>query len=213
MDMQAPNRPSLYDEMLRDITTGEFSDGERLVELALAERYGVSRTPVREALRKLEQEGLAVRGSRGLEVKRQSLQDLLEIFQVRVPLESVAAEIAAARHDTRDEITLRRILARMHELGDDSVSEQAAENLRLHGAIWNATHNSALIDTLERLTSQLGRYPLSTYGYPGRWQDALAEHEALIEAILAGRAEQAGELARTHMQEARDTRIAMWPGD
>ena len=97
----------VYDRLRAEVVAGTFEAGAPLTELVLAQRYGTSRTPVREALRRLEQDGLVERGERGMRVRTRSPEEILEIYEVRIPLEATAASAAAQRHSEFD-------MARIH---------------------------------------------------------------------------------------------------
>src|SRR3954469_2885334 len=103
---------TVYQRLYGDVVAGEW-DGAPLVELALAEHYGTSRTPVREALRRLEQDGLVERGDRGMRVRTRSPEERLEIYEVRIPLEATAAAAAAERRTDLDLMRIRRAEAQM----------------------------------------------------------------------------------------------------
>lgn len=200
---------SVYDQLKRAILEGELAPGHPLVETGLAETYGVSRTPIREALHRLQQDDLVERGDRGLCVAERSEEQILEIYEARIALEAAACEAAARRRNDMD-------LARLHGLldaapGDSpSPAEMARYNRRFHEAVWNASHNGTLIDLLSRLFLHLRRYPSTTLTFPGRWGEALEEHAGLVAAIEARDAEEAGRIGREHMAKARDVRLLMW---
>ena len=199
-----------YEFLRAEIAEGRLPAGSPLIETALASRIGVSRTPIREALRRLEQDGLVERVDRGLRVRERSPEEILEIYEVRIVLEALAARAAAERHTAVDLMRLRTIHQQMKQVADEDVDEQAQVNVAFHKRIWWATHNSALIDVLSRLTVHLGRYPYTTYGRPGRWEAALSEHADLLNAIVARDADKADSIAREHMTRARDIRLEMW---
>ncbi len=201
---------STYEKLRNGIVSGDFPPGMHLVETALAETLGVSRTPIREALSRLEQDGLVDRGSRGLQVRDRSPAEILEIFEVRIVLEGMAARLAAERHSEVDRIRIQGHLARL-------TSERAAEpatlaeiNRDFHRSIWLSSHNRTLIDMLERLSVHLFRYPFTTYEKPGRAKSSLVEHKELAEAIIARQADTAAQMASHHMTVARDIRLGMW---
>jgi DNA-binding GntR family transcriptional regulator len=196
---------NVYQRMRDDIVAGAWDDAP-LVELALAARYGTSRTPVREALRRLEQDGLVERRERSLRVRARSPEEILEIYDVRIVLEGLAAQAAAQHAGPLDLARLRRAAAAMRaaDPGD------AAANRAFHEALWTAGHSSTLQDLLGRLQDHLRRYPESTLRSAERWETALAEHDELVERIAARDTEGARALAERHMTEARDLRLAMF---
>ncbi|MGH3509603.1 MAG: GntR family transcriptional regulator [Acidimicrobiales bacterium] len=204
--------PSLYHQLLEEILQGDIEPGTPLVESVVGERFGVSRTPVREALRMLEQDGMLERANRGLQVRQTSPEEVLEIYSVRGLLEGAAAAGAAERHTDYDLATLERLLDTMSRAEGASPQELATINRSFHRAIWQAARNRTLIDLLERLAVHLRRYPATTYETPGRWQTALDEHRALYEAIRAGKAKLAASVAEQHMGAARNARLDMIRG-
>lgn len=195
----------VYTRLKRDISVGEIRQGARLVETQLAERYGVSRTPIRQALLTLEQDGLVERDGRSLRVRAQSPGEIMELYEVRELLEAHAARLAARRHDPSDAIILRRMLERMS--GDLSAVERYGLNREFHGVLWRAAHHRVLLQALERLyvNSVLGL--ATTLTDTTRWKHALAEHRSIVDAVLAGDEEKAAELVRNHLRTARDIRI------
>jgi DNA-binding GntR family transcriptional regulator len=201
--------PSLYHQLLEEVLEGDLRPGEILVETALGKRFGVSRTPIREALRMLEQDGVLERVNRGMRVRQTSSEEVLEIYGVRAILEAAAARDAASRRTDYDLATLDRIFQTMAEAKTATPQEMAVINRSFHRAIWQAAGNRTLADLLERLAVHLRRYPATTYLRSGRWEEALEEHRQLLEAIRDKDPDTAAEVAESHMHAARDVRIDM----
>jgi DNA-binding GntR family transcriptional regulator len=176
----------------------------------LAAKYKVSRTPVREALRRLEQDGLVDRGPRGMQVRARSPEEILEIYEVRITLEGAAARAAAERRTDLDLMRMEQIHASMKAASKDDPERLATANRQFHEVIWAMSHNATLIDLLMRLHSHLIRYRETTLTYQGRWDDVLKEHEKLMKAIAAGDRETAGRVAEEHMTAARNVRLQMY---
>ncbi|MGW3608113.1 GntR family transcriptional regulator [Micromonospora sp. NPDC005161] len=200
----------VYVTLRDDIISGELEAGAPLVVTTVATRMGVSRTPVREALRLLTRDGLVESSERQLRVAGRSAQALFDIYEVRIPLEAAAARGAAERHTSFDRMQLIRLHEILREVPPDDVAALNAANRKFHEAIWAATHNSALIDFLKRLDLYLRRYPATALHHAGRYQDSRDEHEALLEAILARDVEVAGERANVHFTAARDVRLRFY---
>jgi DNA-binding GntR family transcriptional regulator len=200
----------LYERLRGDILSGRLPAGTALREIVLAERYGVSRTPVREALRRLEHDKLIEAGDRGLRVRRPSHEEVVQVYDARILLEGAAAEQAARMRGEADLALLDGLLSRDLALADPSPESRADTNIEFHQAVWRATHNPVLIDLLQRLNLHLIHTPTTTLTAAGRWEQALAEHQALIAAIRDGDAVVAGDVARGHMRAARDIRLRMW---
>lgn len=199
-----------YSRIKRAILVGELEPGAVLVEASLAEWCGVSRTPVREAFTRLEQDGLIIRGERGLTVRSRSPEEILDIYETRIVLEATAAALAAERATRFDHLRLQRFLTEMEAGPPSDSATRAGLNREFHREIWFASRNESLADLLERLNLHLGRYPETTLSYPGRWDTALAEHRSLVGAIVARDAQRASDLAKAHFSAARDIRVALW---
>jgi DNA-binding GntR family transcriptional regulator len=187
-----------------------LSPGESLVETALADRFGVSRTPIREALQRLEQDGLVERGDRGLVVRDVSPEEILDIYEARIALEGTAARLAADRRTNLDIVQIRRQLAAMSEVEKRDELRMAETNRGFHAAVWLASHNPSLLDLFNRIDQHLARYPVTTLSHPGRWETAIAEHADLLDAIERRDGVNAEKLAVHHFTEARDIRLLQW---
>lgn len=201
---------SPYDKITQAIMSGEFPPGQTLTETALADWCQVSRTPIREALTRLEQDGLVVRGDRGLMVRARSPEEILDIYETRIVLEGMAARVAALRRSPMDLIAMRRAAEQMEEVDTSDEVAMAEANREFHRAIWRACRNESLSDLLSRLNLHLSRYPATTLTQPGRWEAAIREHREIIEAIAAQDANQADHLTTAHFTAARDLRLDLW---
>jgi DNA-binding GntR family transcriptional regulator len=199
------------DQYLRirdDILNGEFPHGQRLLETSLATRYGVSRTPVREALVALQQDGLIERVDNGFRVRTGTPDDVMEIYEARIALESVAAAAAARRHTDLDIVRLRACHEGALEsaaAGEERAGHEA--NSDWHVALWQAAHNATIAGTMTRWMAQLRIYD---QGPPGSTEDLTAtahDHGAILEAISAGDAERAGALMTEHLERSRQMRL------
>jgi DNA-binding GntR family transcriptional regulator len=202
-----------YAHLRQAILTGELPPGYALTETTLGEKYGVSRTPVREALRRLEQDGLAERGSRGMVVKGRSPEEILEIYEIRSILESAAASYAASRRTLLDIGRMEKAHQVMIDLDPLDPWKMVRLNRDFHEQIWAATHHSTLIDLLARLNDHVTLYSAAiTLGHGDRWSIVLAEHEELLQAIRDGDAQRASEVAEAHMDHARAVRLEIYAG-
>jgi DNA-binding GntR family transcriptional regulator len=202
-------RPNPYDRIREAILTGEFEPGRPLVELALAEWCGVSRTPIREALLRLEQDGLIRRDAQGLKVRVRTPEEMLDLYATRTVMEVFASRVAADRRTDHDLLLLRWHQTRCREMLDSDVHGMTRENRQFHQALWRATHNESLIDVIERLQVQLGPSPTTTVYSAERWVQSLAEHDELIEAIERRDADAAAEITQRHIEAARDIRLML----
>lgn len=199
----------LYEELRNAIVTGRYAAGQVLSENALAAEFGKSRTPVREALHRLEIESLVERSPRGVRVRASSPEEILDIYEVRITLEGAAAKAAAERATEFDRTLLRSAHQAMLD-ADDTPEAKAATNRRFHEAVWTASHNSTLVDLLHRLNIHLVRYPSTTLTHGDRWEAVLREHEELLGAIEARDGEAARRIAEHHMFGAREVRLRMY---
>lgn len=199
------------DQYLRiraDILNGEFPHGQRLLETSLAARYGVSRTPVREALVALQQDGLIERVDNGFRVRTGTAEDIIEIYEARIALEAVSAIAAAKRHTDLD-------IARLRACHEGALSAAAAgnetegheANSDWHVALWQAAHNTTIAGTLNRWMAQLRIYD---QGPPGSTEDLTAtahDHGEILQAIVDGDADRAGALMTEHLDRSRQMRL------
>ena len=192
--------------ILAAIEAGDFPPGTRLVESELAERFGVSRTPVREALQRLETQAMLVRDGRSLMVASLDHDQLAELYTVRAELEALAARLAA-RHATPEEV---RVLGQMVEADRrrlDDPRALARSNRRFHHQLHLASHNRYLIQQLDMVHKAMALMARTTFAAEGRAPEALAEHQALTEALAAGDAAAAEAALRAHISQAYETRL------
>ncbi|WP_046863603.1 GntR family transcriptional regulator [Microvirga massiliensis] len=194
---------------LRDaIHEGRLKPGERLREEELAQTLGVSRTPIREALGRLQARGLVeVAPPRGLIVAALDSQRIIELYAVREILEGAAARFSA-EHASPVEIAAMRRLAQDCAAAK-SAAVAAERNARLHRMIYEAAHNRYLIPALTDFQDALALLPGTTFGQPGRREAAHAEHTAIIDAIARRDPDAAEAAARAHIRAAQDSRIGM----
>jgi DNA-binding GntR family transcriptional regulator len=203
-----------YERIKHGILDGTFAPGAMLIEMAVAEWCGVSRTPVREALSRLEQDGMVVRTDRGMVVRDRTPDEILDLYDTRISLEVTAGRFAALRRTQMDQVRLERALVAAEELGENAPPEDlAAANRVFHRAVWLASHNQAVLDLLDRVNLHLMRYPMTTLTAPGRWPEALAEHRELLDAIIAGDQARAGSVSERHFTAARTLRLKLWAAE
>ena len=184
-----------------DIFSGALKPGDRLDEAALAERFDVSRTPIREALRTLIDSGLIeTKTRRGAYVRRLSASEVIEMFEVAAELEGMAGRLAAggATQDQADAIDAACRACR--EAADrDDVAAYGPLNEAFHGAIHAASGNSYLRKQLDIVESRLQVYRRLPFEIRGRLPVSAREHEEIAEAVLTGRGDEADRLLREHM--------------
>jgi DNA-binding GntR family transcriptional regulator len=201
---------AVYAQLSDELIDGKWLPGQRLSELELVRRYEVSRTPIREALVRLEHDGLIKREGTAVYVRERTPDEVLDIYRVRVFLEGAIAHSAAERRTDVDLMRLEGVLAREGaiEPGADGGVLQAS-NTEFHNVLASAARNFTLQEIQGRLTRQISRLPSTTLSYPGRWDVAVKEHYAIVAAVRDRNAEEAERIARAHMQAACDIRLAL----
>ena len=195
-----------YTMILEAIEAREFRPGDRLVESELAERFGVSRTPVREALQRLETQSMLKRDGRSLIVATLDHNQLAELYAVRTELEGLAARLAA-QHAAPEEIAvLREMVRRDHEILDQT-DALSRSNKRFHRQIHLASHNRYLIQQLEMVHRSMALLSSTTLAATGRGARALDEHAAILDAIEMRDGAAADAAIRAHISRAFETRL------
>ncbi len=196
-----------YDRIRAAIRDGTLPPGLRLTETDLAARFGVSRTPVRGAIARLEAEGLLTHEPRrGLTVTRPDHAGVMELYVMREILEGAAARLAA-QHATEAELAAMGEIVEAEPVAFGDPGRLAELNLRLHGLLYLSAHNRYLLRSLEQLSATMALLPsLLTRG--GRAETAHAEHRAMLEALRRRDGEGAEAAARTHARSAQRHRLA-----
>lgn len=204
-----PLRDVVFNTLRQAIITGEFVPGERLMEIALANRLGVSRTPVREAIRKLELEGLVVMIPRkGAEVARITEKDLRDVLEVRSSLEELAAGLATERLDDDSREKIQTALENFREaIVTEDNSRIADCDVEFHDTVFEATKNKRLIQIINNLREQIYRYRLEYVKDASYHTVLLKEHEELAEAMFSGDKERAQEIMKCHIDNQEETVI------
>lgn len=208
--MNDPRQPQkdAYALILEAIDSHIYKPGDRLVESELAERLGVSRTPVREALQRLETQSLLTRDGRSLIVASLDHSQLSELYVVRGELEGLAARLAA-RHATPEEVrVLRAMLEADHALINDPVALSRA-NRRFHKQIHLASHNRFLVQQLDLVHRSMALLATTSISAEGRGADTLKEHAQIVKAIEAGNGDAAHKALRDHISEAFVVRLKL----
>jgi DNA-binding GntR family transcriptional regulator len=193
-----------YARLRKEILDGAFAPGAVLLETVLSARYGVSRTPVREALGRLAQDGLIERSTRGFRIKERNPEEILEIYEARIALEARSAELAARHRTDFDLARMAHLLAERQATADPA--DFGPLNNRWHDAMRLSAHNATIADLLARVDSLLLLYRPRTVARPVDDQSA-QEHAAIGDAITAGDESAAGELMSEHLRRMRDWRI------
>lgn len=198
----------VYQALREAIHKGKYARGERIREEEVARSLGVSRTPVREALSRLQAGGLLEMASGGLVVTTLTRPQVIELYAMREILEGSAARFAA-QHAAPSEIATLHHLARIFERSGDDPAKLAHVNDELHNAIYDAAHNRYLMRTLNELHDALALLPDTTFASEGRREAAIVEHARIIDAIEKRDADEAERAAREHIRKAQEARLAM----
>ncbi len=200
-----PLRDRVFATLREGILSGRLQPGMAMVETKLAEELGVSRTPIREAIRKLELEGLVTSvPNKGVVVKGISVQDVEDIYTIRYYLESLAARWAVERmrpeelQRLEENMELMEFYTRKNDL--DMVN---AKNTEFHEIIFRATKSKPLRQILSTLQEQVQRARTASLKVPGRAEKALEEHRAILGAFTRKDVEAAAELITAHIKNSR----------
>ena len=207
MNEYLPLRDVVFNTLRQAILKGELAPGERLMEVQLADRLGVSRTPIREAIRKLELEGLVIMIPRkGAEVAKISEKSLRDVLEVRRALEELAVELAC--HRMNDEILAElkcayRTFASVINSKDLTLIAQRDEEF--HDVIYKATDNNKLVQMINNLREQMYRYRLEYIKDEGKRQMLVEEHATIIDTLKNGDVENAKVAIREHIDNQEST--------
>lgn len=203
-------RSDPYTRLKEAILSGELAPGAPLVEGALASWLEVSRTPIREALTRLEQDGLLARDRINLLVRERTAGELLDVYDARILLETSAARFATERRTSHDVLVMRRQVRRWDNVDQTNLDALTAANREFHRTVRTASHNEALEDLLDRLDLQLNQFSAVTLSSPGRWEEAAQYQSSLVDAIEARDAEKAARISTEHFAQARQIRQQIW---
>ncbi len=197
----------IYQKLINAIEKGDLRPGDRMLETELASRFGVSRTPIREAIRRLETDGLVVHKPRiGAMVRLLAQQEIVELYEMRIVLEATAAQMAAKHCSNAETRTL-------HDLNDQMLAHSkdpfavATLNRKFHTCIFNAARNRFLAQSYNSLSYSLILLGKTTLETDERVQNVYAQHEAIIGALISGDTDIASEFMRLHMETSLDHRL------
>ena len=196
-----PLRDVVFQTLRQAILKGELQPGERLMEIKLAERLGVSRTPIREAIRKLELEGLVVMIPRkGAAVANITEKDTKDVLEVRRTLEMFAVEVACDRI-TPEQLEQLKEAAKAFEASNGSMDliRIAETDMHFHEIIYEATHNERLVQMLNNLRENMYRYRIEYLKDPNYYNSLVAEHQEILDAVENGDKERARVCMRDHI--------------
>lgn len=200
-----------YTLILEAIDQGIYRPGDRLVESELAERFGVSRTPVREALQRLETQSMLTRDGRSLIVASLDRNQLAELYAVRAELEGLAARLAA-KHASPEEVKVLRDMVEEDRAHLDDPRALARANRRFHKQIHLMSHNRFLVQQLDLVHRSMALLANTSIAAEGRGEMTLEEHDTIVRAIEAGDGDAAQAALRAHISKAFETRLKLDAG-
>jgi DNA-binding GntR family transcriptional regulator len=199
-----PLREKIADRIRSDIIKGQYKSGERLVEPKLAQMLGISRTPIREALRQLESEGfIDIVPRKGAVVKELTLKDIDDLYAIKANLEGLAAKQATGNITEKDIIRLKNINEKFHSISHKNknvIEEYLKYNLDFHDIFIKASKNQKLIEILEGLSKNFQRFKGFLVTKAERSEEAYKEHIRIIEAFESKDEELAEKVVRQHIE-------------
>jgi DNA-binding GntR family transcriptional regulator len=204
-----PLRDVIFNTIREAIIAGELKPGERLMEVQLAEKMGVSRTPVREAIRKLELEGMVEMIPRkGAHVAEVSVKDIMDVLEVRASLDGLATSLAATRITPEEIKELKHVYTQfVTNVEKDNVSGTIKKDVEFHDVIYRASRNEKLIQISNNLKEQVQRFRVIYLKGFGSTRDVIREHEQIIEAITTNNSDMALKIAYDHIKKQEETII------
>lgn len=214
LDNYKPLREIVFESLREAIIGGVLKPGERMMEVQLAEEMGVSRTPVREAIRKLELEGFVIMVPRkGAYVAGISSKDVSEVFEIRAALEGLAASLAAERITDVEKEELERVLVvKAASVQANDFASLIEKDTEFHEMIYRASRNERLMQIISNLREQINRFRMVSLAFPGRGKEALEEHKKIAEAIAERDYVLAQALAQEHISNAENALLEAMQG-
>lgn len=205
LQIQKPLRELVYQELKHKILTGEIASQTRLMEIDLAEKMNVSRTPIREAIRELAADGLVtIEPRRGAYVSKISIKDLLDVFEVREDLEGLAACLAAQRINDEEKLALNKLTRRYEMAVQKNATEEIVEyDEKFHSFIVKCSGNDTLAQMVDHVQELSMRFRYLYYDDFSRYEKMPAEHKNITEAIISGDAGRARKEADDHVKELK----------
>lgn len=201
MNAYLPLRDVVFNTLREAILKGELKPGERLMELQLAAKLGVSRTPIREAIRMLEQEGLAVTVPRkGAEVAKMTEKDMEDVLVIRAALDQLAVELACDAI-TEEQLKKLQISGKNFEnsLKTDNLKKLAQADVEFHEVIYEAAGNIKLVTMLNNLREQMYRYRVEYLKDDSKYPELIREHQAIMEGIRTKDKKHVSEVMKKHV--------------
>ena len=202
---------SITDDLRRDILSGRFEPGDRLLEVPLAEQYQCGRAAVRSALVELTAEGLVEReANRGATVRRISISEAIQITEARSALEGVIAAQAARNATTDDRDELRRVIDEMRAAVDDDRRRDYSDlNARFHRRLREMSGHAIAAELVANLRNRAAHHQYRLSVMPGRPKESLGQHAAIADAVIAGDEAGAAEAMHQHLRSVIDV-LGRW---
>ncbi len=209
MDEHLPLRDVVFNTLRQAILTGELKPGERLMEIHLADRLGVSRTPIREAIRKLELEGLVIMIPRkGAQVAKITEKNLKDVLEVRRSLDELAVRLACDRMTEEEQVALRAACDHFNRVVKQNNTKDITEfDVKFHDIILKSTGNDRLVQLVNNLAEQMYRYRLEYIKDSSYHERLVTEHEAIYQAILSKDKDGAAAAVVMHIDNQEQTII------
>lgn len=210
-----PLRDIVYKTLRNAILKGELKPGERLMEMKLAGKLGVSRTPVREAIRMLEQEGLAVTvPRRGAQVAKMTLKDMEDVYIVRKCLERLALETLCG-NVTPEQIASIRYAQKVFEeaVNDGDADRMEQKDTEFHNVIYEASGNKRLVSLMTIIQEQISRYRWAYLQHESQVQTLVSEHRKIVETLEKGIFEDCLEATMQHLESQEELIKGVIRGD
>jgi len=206
LDSYKPLREIVFNTMRHAIIEGDFKPGQRLMEVQLAEQMGVSRTPVREAIRKLELEGLVIMVPRkGAYVAGLSSEDIKDVVEIRAILEGFAAKQASYNYTPQDIKQLEAVFKNFEQaVLENSIVDLINYDTEFHEVIYKIANNTKLIQISNALREQVQRYRVAYFTQTHRTDILLKEHRSMLDAIINKDGNRAREIAEQHVSSTEE---------
>lgn len=197
-----PLREIVFENLREAILEGKLEPGQRMMEIQLAEQLGVSRTPVREAIRKLELEGLVIMIPRkGAYVADVSIKDIMEVLEIRVVIEGLAASLAVERMTDEELDELEMLFYQFKQCYQkDDIEGMIQKDVEFHERIFASARNNKLMQISQGLSEQIYRFRVTYISEYNKAKELVEEHQAILEALAQRNAEKVYEYATKHIE-------------
>jgi DNA-binding GntR family transcriptional regulator len=204
-----PLRDVIFDTLREAIIVGELKPGERLMEVQLAEKMGVSRTPVREAIRKLELEGLVeMLPRKGAHIADLSVKDIMDVLEVRATLDGLATSLSASRISEEEIKELKHIHSQfINYVEKENLQGSIKKDVEFHDIIYRSSRNDKLIQISNNLREQIQRFRVIYIKDYSSSRELIREHNEIIDAIISRSSDMAMKSAQSHIKKQEEAII------